>query len=388
MLNYPSFLFFDSLLMFEFIEEAFDAIHHQNQPVMHFAFITNLTFNQFKSSQIYEHYRQLPLRYSSVFFHTYFITNEADTLTLSTVEWFSAHGCNDPHLQKLNSFNKKSRQWNTKLVNYEKFLSYHNCELVMMLPTPLDDDLIYHTSGFAIPNSDYTDFKVFGISPVIFKIGAELHNYTPEYQPVYIGPHWMQIVNNEPIEQILINDTAKDLDVYFEISHLAEMDKRLQISKVVTNLNINLFVTPGDMYTPYEKFTLPFDIETWFLLFVTFVVTFVTILIINRLSKSTQSIVYGENVETPVWNVIRIFFGISQTKLPNKKFSRFILMIFIYFCLIFRTCFQSKFFEFMTSEPRHPPPKTVEDLIKRNYTIYSTQATRELFIDEDDIEKW
>ncbi|CAG9812359.1 unnamed protein product [Chironomus riparius] len=370
--------------MFEYIEIILKVIHLQDQPIKHFVFIPNLSFGQLKSSRIYNYYKKLPLRATNVFIHAYFITNEADTVTLSTVEWFSPHGCNRPNLHKLNVFDKKSQKWSSKLKDYEKFLNYHNCELVMMLPVPLDDGLIYHISGFAIINDDNTNFKIFGISPVIFEMAAKLHNYRPSYQPAYIGPYWMQIIDEEAIDLEEINGKIKEINVYFEISAMTGMDRCLQVSKVVTNLKTNIFVTPGDKYTPYEKFTLPFDVNTWILLFMTFATTFLTILIINRLSKSTQNIVYGDKVETPIWNVIRIFFGISQTKLPNKKFSRFILMIFIYFCLIFRTCFQSKFFEFMTSEPRHPPPKTIENLIDRNYTIYSTQSTKHLFEIEDE----
>ena len=133
-----------------------------------------------------------------------------------------------------------------------------------------------------------------------------------------------------------------------------------------------MFFTPAEKYTPYEMFFLPFDLETWIFLAATFLSTFLTIVTVNRLSKSAQNLVYGTKVETPIWNVVSIFFGISQTKLPNKNFPRFILIMFIYFCLIFRTCFQSKFFEFMTSEPRQPPPKILEDVFERNYKIVAT----------------
>ena len=52
--------------------------------------------------------------------------------------------------------------------------------------------------------------------------------------------------------------------------------------------------------------------------------------------------------------------------------------MFIYFCFIFRTCFQSKFFEFMTSEPRQPPPKTIDDVIDRGYNVYAMEGNEEL----------
>ena len=156
-----------------------------------------------------------------------------------------------------------------------------------------------------------------------------------------------------------------ELNVFFEVRSLHHVDNNYKASGIVADLNVLIFVTPAEKYTAYEKLFLPFDLETWILLSVTFLSTFVSIQIINRFSKSTQSLVYGKNIENPIWNVISIFFGISQTRLPTKNFSRFILIMFIFFCLIFRTCFQSKFFEFMTSEPRRPAPKTIDDVIDR-----------------------
>jgi hypothetical protein len=330
----------------------------------------------------------LPVVGSSVFDHTYFITNENDTVTLSTVEWFGPFNCHRPWLHKLNTFFKKTQKWSSKLVNYDKFLNYYNCELVMMLPTPFPDNFIHHMSGYAIVNNFNTYFEVRGISPVIFEIGAAHHNYRPAYQPVTMGPYWLHNLDDQVAEAVPINDTSKKANVYYEISYSNIIDKRLQISKVLMNLDVYIFVTPGDKYTPYEKFILPFDLQTWILLFVTFLITFLTIMIINRLSKTTQTIVYGDNVATPIWNVIRIFFGIAQTKLPSKKFSRFILMMFIFFCLIFRTCFQSKFFEFMTSEPRHPAPRTIDELRDRKYELYTLMSYKPLFKEGKVLGEW
>jgi len=387
-LRFPTFLFFDDIFMFEYIENLFDVIHFHHQPIKHFALIPNLTFDQLNSSNIYDDFERLLAIGSGVFAHTYFITNEIDTVTLSTVEWFSPHGCHRPILHKLNTFDKKTQKWNSELENYDKFLNYHNCELFMMLPVPHADGVVYHMSGYSVPNNHFTDFDVHGISTVIFEIGAKFNNYKAEYQPVFMGPHWLDRLEEELPELIPINEKSKEPDVYFEMSHLKEMDHRLEVSNVVTNLNIYVFITPGKKYSPYEKFILPFDMQTWILLFVTFFITFLTIVIINRLSKTTQTIVYGDNVATPIWNVLRIFFGISQTKLPNKKFSRFILVMFIFFCLIFRTCFQSKFFEFMTSEPRHPPPRTIYELRERNYKLYTLKATHNLFLDGSLQDEW
>jgi hypothetical protein len=74
-------------------------------------------------------------------------------------------------------------------------------------------------------------------------------------------------------------------------------------------------------------------------------------------------------INDPAFNAVGIFFGIGQTQLPRKNFSRIILMLFIWFCLIFRTCWQSMMFEFMTTDMRKPLPETIEDLRAMDYTI-------------------
>ncbi|KAG5671226.1 hypothetical protein PVAND_001435 [Polypedilum vanderplanki] len=78
---------------------------------------------------------------------------------------------------------------------------------------------------------------------------------------------------------------------------------------------------------------------------------------------------YFSVTDNPIYNVVAIFMGISQLRLPNESFSHSIWLIFILFCLIIRTCWQSKMFEFMTSNMRKPLPESIDDLKKMNYTI-------------------
>jgi hypothetical protein len=134
-------------------------------------------------------------------------------------------------------------------------------------------------------------------------------------------------------------------------------------------------ITLGDLYTDYEKLFLPFDATTWALLLGTFAIAQFTILIVNRMSKRVQNIVYGEGINIPSLNIVSTFFGVSQPKLPIKTFPRFILIIFVLFCLIFRTAYQGVLFDFMTSDMRKPHAQTIDDLINDNFTIYSEKES-------------
>ena len=98
--------------------------------------------------------------------------------------------------------------------------------------------------------------------------------------------------------------------------------------------------SPPELYTNYEKMVLPFDVATWMYLGITFGVTFAVIFVIKLLPKVFKETCFGQNENSPAFNVIRTFFGISLTKLPKNNFARIILMSFIIFCLIFRTAYQ------------------------------------------------
>jgi len=292
-------------------------------------------------------------------------------VTLSTVEWFGKV-CNQAQLTRVNTFNKITQKWSQKLKFYEKFMNFHGCQLVMMLPMKYKENHIHNFFwgyGELYPNQSWYD--IYGLTPEIFKTAAKKHNFKAVYQPTIITDiKWLETFNPETIKYLAVNSIFNEPNVVFFVYSLSDLSKiALRMTNTFEEVKVFIITTPADAYTAYEKLLLPFDTETWILLILTFLVTFVTIFVINKLSKRAQNIVYGKQIETPIWNVISIFFGISQTKLPTENFSRFTLTLFIIFCLIFRTCFQSKSFEFLTSEPRKAPPKTPQDLIDMNYSI-------------------
>ena len=85
--------------------------------------------------------------------------------------------------------------------------------------------------------------------------------------------------------------------------------------------------------------------------------------------KKVKIFLYGYGIKTPGLNILRSFFGITHTRLPRESILRFILIFFVMFWMVLRTCFQSKMFEFITTDMRKPPPKTLDELIERDFTI-------------------
>ena len=55
--------------------------------------------------------------------------------------------------------------------------------------------------------------------------------------------------------------------------------------------------------------------------------------------------------------------------LPGRNFARFVLMLYIMMCLVMRTAYQGKQFEFITKEMRRPDIKTIDEFIARQFNI-------------------
>src|SRR5690349_25032442 len=116
---------------------------------------------------------------------------------------------------------------------------------------------------------------------------------------------------------------------------------------------------------------MPFDFFTWALIASTFLASFLAILILYFVKRSIRDFVIGSNVMAPSLNVVQIFFGISQIVVPRTNFARYLTMLFILFCLIIRTAWQGKMYEFMQKDVAKPEPETVEEMIEQGFTFYT-----------------
>ncbi|KAG5666813.1 hypothetical protein PVAND_014823 [Polypedilum vanderplanki] len=206
-----------------------------------------------------------------------------------------------------------------------------------------------------------------GLMHEVIQSIAKIVNFTTHYR-IYDG-EFLYVQNSVNFHKTLIISTEK-------FGNLANRTYfGLHFSIPFAKEEYYYTVTPNDLYTNYEKLTMPFDGITWILLILTFGLTFGLIFMINIYYKWLRTIVCGEGIKMPAYNALGIFFGIGQTRLPRHYFSRLILLLFIWFCLIIRTCYQSMLFEFMTSDMRKPLPESIDDLIKWNYTIVVHDAT-------------
>lgn len=135
---------------------------------------------------------------------------------------------------------------------------------------------------------------------------------------------------------------------------------------------IAFLIPPGELYTALEKMFLPFEIEVWFAIIATVSIGLAVIQVINFCDEKVQHFVFGRNVTNPTMNMIDIFLNGSQVQTAGRNFARFIFTMFVFWCLIIRTCYQSKMFELLQVDPRKLELQTINELFEQNFSFIAS----------------
>ncbi|KAG5676268.1 hypothetical protein PVAND_006116 [Polypedilum vanderplanki] len=300
------------------------------------------------------------MRYSTVrasMFEYFFIKSKiANIIELQTISWFSDKICNHGHFVNINSYNIYTQKWIKKLEIKPKFSNFYSCKLY----AGFNESTYY----FHYIRKFGNKIERFGIIPMMIEILAKLVNFTYSYKEYSFA-----MFEN-------INRKEDNLNIFIHQKQTIALPS-LENIPVIETSSIVFVIPPGELYTIYEKLFLPFDRTIWILLGLTFHIAFLIIFILNFVKKEWKLHFYGLNVNAPALNVLSIFFGISVTKFPIRNTPRFILALFVLFCLVFQTCYQSKLFEFMTSEMRKPEIQTINELDEKEFTIHASIIFKE-----------
>lgn len=250
--------------------------------------------------------------------------------------------------RKVNTFSKKRMFWKRKILlpKYEKF---YNCPLGVYSVKDSRGSLEIFENIFKY--EEHGKIKVFkGISGEILKIFANRYG-------------------------AVIEDAfkIKRMDIYLtQLSDIAPEEAAVyQISPPICYIYSTFVITDGYLYGPYEKLILPFDEITWISLICLYSLTFFTIIIIYRFSREVQWYVFGKKVNYPTLGSLQILFGLGYIRPPSKSFARILFMMFTLFCLVIRTGYQGKMYDFMTKDVRHRMPQTIDSLFRSGIKIIS-----------------
>uniref|UniRef100_A0A182W4C0 Ionotropic glutamate receptor L-glutamate and glycine-binding domain-containing protein n=1 Tax=Anopheles minimus TaxID=112268 RepID=A0A182W4C0_9DIPT len=134
-----------------------------------------------------------------------------------------------------------------------------------------------------------------------------------------------------------------------------------------------IFAVPvGREYTSFEKLFRPFARSTWILVTLYLLAALLVIYTIQLSRRPyVRDFVYGRGISTPILNLLSILFGGALQQLPVRNFARTLLFLWMYYCLVVRTCYQGSLFEYLQEHKNVSPPQTVNAMVEENYRFYS-----------------
>ncbi|KAL7013534.1 hypothetical protein ACKWTF_015450 [Chironomus riparius] len=265
-------------------------------------------------------------------------------------------------LVKINEFSSSSLTWKNSKIFPKKYKNFHGCVMNIGLN-------ILGSLDRANINIDKARIKLTkGLKNSLLLIMGERLNFILHSFECLDTKCSDQIDANEYLYNIMVTPTID--------SYAVNKDSNYKWQMVMLNIQCTpqLLIPPGDLYTSIEKMLLPFDTETWIGLLAVFVSGTVTISIISQFPARIRETVFGKNIGIPNLNFFLAFFGEAQKRSPDGTFARIIWIFFIFYCLVIRTCYQGKLFEFTTTAVRKPEYKTLDDLKNENFTLYISKG--------------
>ncbi|XP_065368915.1 uncharacterized protein LOC135961346 [Calliphora vicina] len=131
-------------------------------------------------------------------------------------------------------------------------------------------------------------------------------------------------------------------------------------------------------FGPIKQLINPLNKTTWIILliFLAILITLIQVIVHLKTSK-IRSFIFGVGNKHPAFNLITTFLGYSLTNraLPQRNFARFLLVSWLFMVLAIRNGYQGKMFDSLRLAKRMPVPKTITELIAKDYTLLNPVYT-------------
>jgi hypothetical protein len=147
-----------------------------------------------------------------------------------------------------------------------------------------------------------------------------------------------------------------------------------------------VFAIPlGERLTAFEKLLRPFELVVWIMMVVFLGFGLLVIFVVNWKFKQVRNFVYGTGIKHPVVNMTIAVFGGTQVKLPRRNFARFILMMFLLFCLVQRNVYQGILYIFLQSDGRHKEVQSIKEMTNKKFQFYMYDSYTDIVKEQTEI---
>lgn len=291
------------------------------------------------------------------------LEQENGTIQVKTFLPFHENSCHDTKPFLLNEFKNGQFTDEKKKFFPDKVSDFHGCRVRIAT----SNNSVPYIFATKTTNGSY---DLSGRDINMLQVLAQGLNFKIDY--VFIGDEGYLLENGTAVGPflMLLNREADLIaaDYWLKVNRLQFVD----FTTSYVNQHIAFVIPPGAAYTALEKFFRPLDIATWIGFFSVVLLGFVVIFVLERSTNHDLSdFIFGEGVDEPYLNILIAIVGGSQTKLPYGNFARFILMMFLIFCLVIRNVYTGALFDYLQKEAYHKEAQSIDDMISRDYRFYA-----------------
>ncbi|XP_055522403.1 uncharacterized protein LOC129716593 [Wyeomyia smithii] len=204
--------------------------------------------------------------------------------------------------------------------------------------------------------------RLIGVKGDMLNEIAQRLNFSLHVVPVQGDMKWGVIYGNDTTTGAvrMVLDEAVNLTAG-SFSLRAERSALMKPSVSYYTIRIIFTVPPGRPYTAFEKLFRPFAANTWTMISLLLLFGLTVIYTLKFYSRPIRNFVYGRTVLMPALNMLNIFFGGSSSRTPGRNFARTLLFLWLYYCFVMRSLYQSSLFEYLQQKKNY----THLDTLKR-----------------------
>lgn len=269
--------------------------------------------------------------------------------------------CDDESPVKINEFERKSMRWLTNNYFPKKFKNLQKCSIRCGLFKLVPVNIIDHFPNGSIHLRGF-DVDVF--TELMNSVNAKV-NFT--VYPIDTG----KIFPNGSASGLLGQMIKGNVDASTR-SWSLQLDRRKVLTETTSYFSDKLvLIMPLPVaLNPLMKFIRPLGSEVWFAVFGLVFVAAIAIWVFKIIPKRFHERIIGKPLRNEFLNILIGFIGLSQTSLPEKNFPRFLLMMFLIFCLIVRSLYLGSLFNMLKSEIRSKEFTTISDFYNAGFDFY------------------
>lgn len=280
-------------------------------------------------------------------------------IALYTYFPFEKNNCELP-IVKLLAEHQNDGKFNLSNYYPSKGLNFRGCPLILATAN-YPPFLVMNKSG-----SDSSDLG--GIDGNIVKLLAETLNF----KIILDRQKQRGVIFANKTSTFALGRTSKGL-ANFTIGYLRQtilLDTVMKPSVTYYCSQQVWLVPPGREYTTFEKLLKPFDNSIWLAIVLVILVLLLLVIVTNFKCASFRKFLFEGNSYNMGLDVIGVFFGESMRKIPCKKAVSFLVAVYVFYCLIFSSCYEGKLFFFLQSQFKHKNLDTVSEMLDDGFIFY------------------